>query len=461
MADTKMTTASVDVSDLERDFAGTILTTKDPGYDQARVLFNRMIDRRPAVIAQCASVQDVAAAIGFARARGLEIAVRGGGHSVAGMSLVDDGLVIDLRLMTAAAVDADARTVTIGGGALMRDLDRATEPFGLATTGGRVSTTGLGGLLLGGGNGWLDRKFGLACDNLLAVELVTADGQVVRASDREHPDLFWALHGGGGNFGVATSLTLRLHPLATVSARMLMWDPRNGPEIIRCYRDFLESAPDDIGGAIKFHTAPDAYWVPAALRGRLACTSLVIFTGTGDPTVAMAPMLGLGHVGERRFDVSYADLQSMLDDPPGYRNHWSAEYLASLPDAAIDAFCARAQDMIVPSPSEQVLVPMGGAAGRGPREYPLPWRRSAWVVFPFGMWADPVDDGRARQWTRDLRADVRPWSSGATYLNFIGDEGRDRVLAGFGRKAYARLARIKAEYDPDNLFHRNHNIEPA
>jgi FAD/FMN-containing dehydrogenase len=344
----------------------------------------------------------------------------------------------------------------------MRDLDRATQPYALATTGGRVSTTGVGGLALGGGTGWLDRKFGLLCDNLLAVELVSADGEVLRAAEGENPELFWALHGGGGNFGVATSFTFRLHPLRTMTLAMLMWEPLAAPEVMRAYRDFMCSAPDEVGGAIKFHTAPSKPFVPDHLAGKLACTAVITYAGSeAEARAAIAPMLAQGHAAELIVEVAYADLQSMLDDPPGHRNYWSAEYLDTFPATAVERFCVRAADMVVPSGSEQVLVPLGGAVARGPSDYPIPWRRAAWHVFPFGLWADAADDERAKLWVRDLRTDMSPWASGAVYLNFIGNEGYDRVLAGLGADNYARLAAVKAEYDADNVFRLNHNIKPT
>lgn len=234
------------VQALRAGIAGEVLVAGDAGYEDARTIFNAMINRRPAVIVQCERVEDVAASIRFAREHGLEIGVRGGGHSVAGKALSNGGIVVDLRRLNAVAVDPDARTATVAGGATMSHLDRATEPYGLATTGGRVSTTGVGGFTLGGGTGWLDRKLGLACDNLLSVELVTADGATVRASEDENPELFWALHGGGGNFGVATSFRFRLHPLPSVTAALLLWSRERGPEVVRGYRDLLEAAPDEI-----------------------------------------------------------------------------------------------------------------------------------------------------------------------------------------------------------------------
>jgi FAD/FMN-containing dehydrogenase len=446
---------------LRAGFAGAVLLPAEDGYEDARTIFNAMIDRRPAVIAQCEQVEDVVAAIRFGRETGLEIGVRGGGHSVAGKALADGGLVVDLSRMHAVTVDRDAETATVAGGATMSHLDRATEPYGLATTGGRVSTTGVGGFTLGGGTGWLDRKMGLACDNLLAVELVTADGATVRASEDEHPELFWALHGGGGNFGVATSFTFRLHRLPLVTAALLIWGPERGPEVVRAYRDFLEAAPDEVGGGLIFLTGPPEDFVPERLVGRLTVAVLVVYAGEeADARAAMAPMLALGPDGQMIAEMPYAELQCMLDDPPGYRNYWSAEYLDDVPDEAVDRFCARAPDMIVPSPSQHVLFPQGGAVARGPSEYPIPWRRAAWCVHPFGLWEDPADDERARRWAHDIRADLRPWATGDVYLNFIGDEGRERLVAGFGRENYDRLAAVKAAWDPDNVFRLNHNVEP-
>ncbi|MEU4095290.1 FAD-binding oxidoreductase [Streptomyces sp. NPDC026673] len=447
---------------LRSGFAGEVVVPGDPSYDETRTLFNAMIDRRPSLIALCETVDDVAAAIRFGRDRGLEIAVRGGGHSVAGMSLTDGGVVVDLRRMHAVVVDPRARTARVGGGATMSHLDRATQPYELATTGGRVSTTGVGGFALGGGSGWLERKFGPACDSLVEAELVTADGTLVRAAENEDPELFWALHGGGGNFGVATSLTLRLHPLPAFTMALLLWPAEAGPEVLRTYRTLLASAPDEVGGAMLFLTGPPEEFVPEHLVGALACAVLVTYAGTeAGAREVLEPLLALGPEGRLVMELPYADLQSMLDDPPGYRNYWSAEYLDHFPDEAVDRFCARARDMVVPSPSQQVLFPAGGAVARAPADYPIPWRRSPWVVHPFGLWADPADDRRARQWAHDIRDDMRQWSSGAVYLNFIGDEGSGRVVAGLGAHNLGRLARVKTAYDPDNVFRLNHNIEPG
>lgn len=447
---------------LRREFRGAVIVPGDPGYDEARALYNGMIDRRPAVIAQCEGVDDVVRALRAGRDAGLEIAVRGGGHGVAGRAMSEGGLVIDLRRMNGVTVDPEARTATIAGGATMSHLDRATEPHGLAAAGGRVSTTGVGGYILGGGDGWLARKLGLASDNLVSVEVVTADGQVVRASETEHPELFWALHGGGGNFGVATSFTVRLHELSTVTAALLLWPAEAAEGVLRAYRDYMAAAPDEVGGGAFFLTGPPEAFVPEHLVGRLCLAVLVVYAGPEEPGKrVLAPMLGLGHAGEMVAAMPYADMQCMLDDPPGLRNYWSVEYLGGFPDAAVARFCGAADGMIVPSSSLHVIFPQGGAVARGPADHPLPWRRAPWCVHPFAMWEDPADDARGRDWARGVREAMRPWASGDVYLNFIGEEGEDRVVAGLGRENYARLARVKAEYDPENVFRLNHNIRPA
>jgi FAD/FMN-containing dehydrogenase len=441
---------------------GTVIVRGDPVYDDARSVFNAMIDKRPRVIVQCENVDDVVNAIRFGRDLDMEIAVRGGGHGVAGTAIADDGIVVDLRRMNDVTVDSEGRTARVAGGATTGDLDRATQPYALATTAGRVSTTGMGGFTLGGGSGWLERKYGLACDNLLSVELVTAGGDVLVASERDNPELFWALHGGGGNFGVATSFTFRLHPLPAMTAAMFIWPPEAGPQVARVYRELIESAPDEAGGAFIYLTGPPEPFVPEHLVGRLASSALVTYAGPEEEARELvAPLTELVPDGQMIAELPYAQLQSMLDDPPGFRNYWSAEYVEAMPDAAVDRFCARAEDMVMPSPSQHVLFPLGGAVERGPSDYPVPWRSAPWAVHPFGVWEDPADDERGRQWAKNTRADMQPWSIGSVYLNFIGAEGEDRVVAGFGPENYKRLAAVKSQYDPQNTFHMNQNIRPA
>lgn len=444
------------------DFAGEVFGDGDGGYEDVRAIFNSMISKRPAAIAQCEGAGDVRAALAFARDNGLEVAVRGGGHSVAGACLTDGGLTIDLRRMNAVSVDPEARTATAQGGAAWGDFDAACQPHELVATGGRVSTTGVAGLTLGGGSGWIERKHGLACDNLLTVELVTAAGDTVRASEDENPELFWALHGGGGNFGIATELTFRLHSLPAFSVALMLWPPDAGPELARAYRSFVDSAPDDVGGALLYLTGPPEEFVPEGLQNELAVAVLVTYTGPeAEARDAIAPLLAMEPAGEMIAEMPYAQLQSMLDDPPGYRNYWSAEYLDELPDAALDAFCAHAEGIIIPSPTQHIVFPWGGAIARGAADSPMATRESPWVVHPLTMWEDPADDERAIQWTRDVCVAVKEWASGATYLNFVGDEGEERIVSGYGRENYDRLAAVKAEYDPEGVFHLHHPIRPA
>ena len=448
--------------ELSQDLGGDLLVDGGPGYEEARSIFNAMIEKRPAAIAQCEDASDVAAALAHARRSGLEVAVRGGGHSVAGACLTDGGLTVDLRRMNAVSVDPEAGTATAQGGAAWGDFDAACQPHGLATTGGRVSTTGVAGLTLGGGSGWTERKFGLACDNLVAVELATADGRTVRASEGENPELFWALHGGGGNFGVATELTFRLHPLPDFSIALMVWPAADGPELARAYRDMFEGMPADAGGFLAYISGPPEDFVPAALHDQLVCAVLVTFTGPeAGLREAIVPLLELGPAGEMIAELPYAELQSMLDDPPGFRNYWSAEYLGSLPDEAIDVFCDRAAGVIVPSPTQHIVFPWGAEVAAPAGRWPLANREAPWVVHPLTVWEDPADDERAIEWTRELCAAMRPWATGATYLNFVGDEGEERIVAAYGADNYARLAAAKAEYDPDDVFHLHHPIRPT
>ncbi|MFF8512081.1 FAD-binding oxidoreductase [Streptomyces sp. NPDC015492] len=450
------------LSGLVEDLAGEVIVPGDPGYDEARALHNGMIDHRPSVIAQCESQADVSNAVLFGRSCELPIAVRGGGHSVAGTSVIDGSLVVDLRRMHTVVVDPEDMTVRVGGGTTMGQMDHACQPFHLATTGGRVSTTGIGGFTLGGGSGWLERKFGLASDNLLAVDLITAEGRHVHTDAEEHPDLFWALHGGGGNFGVATSLTLRLHELPRMSIVMLFFLPDDAPEVVRAFRDIAESAPDEVGGGAIYLPAPPEPFVPPELVGRLLCGTLLTYAGPVEEVRELASALfGLGPVIEIVADLPYAELQSMLDDPPGLRNYWSAEYLASLPDEAVDVFCDRGAGIPLPAATQHVLFMQGGAVAAGADSYPQPWRLAPWAVHPFATWEDPAMDEAEIRWVRDVRADARPWAIDSVYLNFVGAEGEHRVVSSFGEENYRRLAAVKAVYDPENVFRFNQNIVPA
>jgi FAD/FMN-containing dehydrogenase len=449
---------------LERSLAGRLIRPDGGDYDEARTLFNAMVDKRPAVIAQCAGPEDVAAALRLGRERGLEIAVRAGGHSVAGTSLCDDGLVIDVRPMRQVEVDPARRTARVGAGCTWSELDRATQEHGLATTGGRVSSTGVTGLTLGGGSGWLERRHGLACDNLVSVELVTADGAPITASEGEHPELFWALHGGGGNFGVVTALTFRLHPVGPeVLAGLLLYDAERGHDLLRLTRDFMADAPDEFGPALAYLTVPPEEELPAPLHDRLAAAIVLCYTGpVADGERLIEPFRALGPEADLVGPVAYADFQCSIDDPPGYRNWWTAEYLHEVTDEAIDVIHAHALRTPTPAPAQSFIVPWGGAVARvGEDQTPLTQRDATWVVHPFALWADPADDDAVIGWARGFRDAVRPFASGGTYLNFIGDEGEDRVRAAFGEQKYRRLTAIKARYDPGNVLRGNQNIKPA
>jgi FAD/FMN-containing dehydrogenase len=454
----------MDSKDLQAGFEGRVIVPSDAGYDEARALFNAMIDRRPAVIAQCESPADVAAAVRFGRENGLPTAVRSGGHSVAGMSTVDDGLVVDVRNMKAIEVDPADRRVRCGAGVTWGELDTATQEHGLATTGGRVSTTGVAGFTLGGGSGWLERKYGLACDNLIAVELVTAAGEHLRASEGENQDLFWALHGGGGNFGVATAFELALHPVGPlVMAGLMVWPGERGREVTQLMRELMESGPEELALAVVFLTGPPEEFVPAELQGQLCCGAAFLWAGEnpddGEPYARrfrdIEPAVDL--VGP----MPYGEFNRMIDDPPGLRNYWTADYLAGLSDEAIDVFASHSEEMPVPSACQSIMFPWGGQVARvSPDATPMAQRDATWVSHPFALWEDAADDERHLAWARGISAALKPFSTGGTYLNFIGNEGQDRVRAAFGDN-YDRLAQIKAQYDPDNFFRFNQNIEPA
>ena len=442
-------------------FQGTQLRPGDAGYDGARTLFNAMVDRRPALIAQVAGPDDVARAIAFARREGLPLAVRAGGHSVAGMSLVDGGVVIDVRGLDDIAVAAQGLSVRAGAGLTWAQFDGATQAHGLATTGGRVSSTGVAGLTLGGGSGWLERKHGLSADNLIGAELVTADGDVVRASADEHPDLLWALRGGGGNFGVVTALEFRLHQLGPeVHAGLALYDPASARELLRAFRDFNDAAPDEAGLALIWLTAPEEDFVPAEWHGRHMIAIAGMWAGSVEEGERRLRDLIESHapVADLFGRVPYVDFQSMIDDPPGKRNWWTADYLDDLPDEAIDAFIAYSHEM-PHSSAQSLLVPWGGAVARA-TDTPLARRDARWVVHPFGVWDGAERDAEHIAWGRRGRDVFAPWANGGVYLNFIGEEGGDRVRAAFG-DAYERLVEVKRAFDPANVFHGNQNIRPG
>lgn len=434
-----------------------------PDYDETRRLFNAMIDRHPAVIAQCSTPGEVAEALAYARDHNLNVAVRAGGHSVAGMSTNDDGLVVDVRPMKSISVDAENRTVTVGAGVTWGEFDRATQEHGLASTGGRASTTGVAGFTLGGGSGWLERSYGFACDNLLSVNLVTAAGDRLTASAEENPELFWALHGGGGNFGVATDFTFGLHHLGpAVEAGLMLWPGGASTEISRAYRELAMAAPDAVGSALVFLTAPPEPFVPAAMVGKQAVGLAYLYAG--DPAAGAehaAPFRELGPAVDLVGEMNYADFQCMIDDPPNLYNYWSADYHDELPDAALDVIVESGRTL--PGPHSQQLIARWGGAVAGPAaaRTPLQNRNARWVSHPFGIEETPESGQVAKAWVKRFRQDIAPYASGGVWLNFVGDEGQDRVRAAFGEENYTRLSRVKREFDPENTFRGNQNIQPA
>jgi FAD/FMN-containing dehydrogenase len=450
---------------LRRSFRGRLIEPHDDGYDEARTLFNAMVDRRPVAIAQCAGVDDVAAAIHFARDSGLPLAVRSGGHSVAGASMCDDGIVIDVRPLNGIEIDAERRVARVGAGCTWGEFDRAAQQHGLATTGGRVSSTGVAGLTLGGGSGWLERKHGLTCDNLIAVELVTADGEHIRASSDEHPDLFWALHGGGGNFGVATSFEFRLHPVGPEVYVLLAIHRADGErELLEAFRAYMAMAPDSAGLGFAHFTGPAGdETIPPDLVGEPLVMLAGMYAGPVDEGKrALAPLRDLGTpVIDESGPMLYTDFQCAIDDPPGYRNYWTAEYLTDIGDEALDLIAAHSA-RTPRGPSQTFIVPWGGAVARaGEDDTPMAKRDASWVVHPFALWDDPADDDAVIAWGRGLRDALAPHATAGVYLNFIGDEGDERIRAAFGEDAFHRLSVIKANYDPDNVFRLNHNIKPS
>ena len=368
--------------------------------------------------------------------------------------------------MSSIAVDPVKRTVRVGGGATWGPVDRATQAHGLSTTGGRVTTTGVAGYTLGGGNGWLDRTFGLAVDNVLSVDLVTADGRQVTASADEHPDLFWALRGGGGNFGVATSFTFRLHPVGSVYGGLWFFiaeDGKRGEAISRTYRDIIDSSPRALGGGLLWLRVPPDPGVPPELHHRL-CVGVVV-CHVGDPAEGerlMAPIKAFKPDLDGVGTVPYADFNGAMDDPPGHRNYWTAEYIHAFNDQALDVFIDHSKRLPHGTRTMSAMFPAGGAVQDVADDAtPLTSRHANWHLHPFCVWQGEAHDANCIGWARGIRTAFQPFSTGGVYLNFIGNEGQDRVVAAYGRQKYDRLAQIKAIWDPDNVFHGNQNIKPA
>jgi FAD/FMN-containing dehydrogenase len=435
---------------------GSVLSPGAPEFEGARRVWNATIDLTPRLIVRCADVRDVVEAVRFAREQGLSIAVRGGGHNAAGLGTCEGGLVIDLGAMNAVQVDPKARLARAGGGAKWADLDRATGAHGLATTGGAISSTGIGGLTLGGGLGWLMRKHGMTCDNLVGAEVVTADGRVVHASATENPDLLWGLRGGGGNFGVVTTFEYRLHPVSTVLGGMLVFPFPRAREVMRGYRDFTAQAPDELTVFCGCLHSPDGMKITALLM----CYAGPLEQGEK----VIAPLRALGPVADQVAPMPYVALQGMLDPgfPAGMHVYWRSEYLAALNDAAIDTIVDRYEG--VTSPLSALLIEQfGGAVRRMPRDETAYDNRDAdYNLAIISRWTDPAERDRHVAWARGVSEATRPFTTGRTYVNYMsGEEGAGRVQAAYGPAKYARLQGLKRKYYPDNVFRMNQNIPPA
>jgi len=452
------------IATFKASLRGELIEPGDQRYDAARKVYNGMIDRRPRLIAPCTDVADVITAVNFGRENKLLVAVRGGGHNAGGLGVCDEGLVVDLSPMRYVRVDPKKRTVLAGGGALWGDMDHAAHAFGLAVPAGIISTTGVGGLTLGGGLGHLTRQCGLTIDNLLGVDMVLADGRFVTASAKEHADLFWAVRGGGGNFGVVTSFLFKAHPIHTSYAGPMLWPMEDATEVMRWYRAFITKAPNTINGFFAFLTVPPGPPFPEHLHNKKMCGIVWCYTGPAKKADQVfkpirrfkTPALDL--VGP----LPYPALQSMFDGlyPPGLQWYWKADFVRELSDEAI-ALHVKHGAQLPSMQSAMHLYPINGAASRV-KNNATPWcyRDAVWAQVMVGVDPDPANKERISAWAKDYWTALHPYSAGGAYVNFMMDEGDDRIRATYGRN-YARLAKVKKRYDPANLFRVNQNIKPA
>jgi FAD/FMN-containing dehydrogenase len=446
-------------------FRGRLIGPDDAGYDEARKVYNAMIDKRPALIARPADADGVAALVAFAARHGLLLAVRGGGHNGGGLGTCDGGVVIDLSALNDVAVDPGARTVRVGGGCTWGEVDRATNEHGLATPSGIISTTGVGGLTLGGGLGHLTRRYGLSIDNLLGADLVLASGERVRASADEHPDLFWAIRGGGGNFGVVTSFEFRLHDVGTVVGGPTFWPVEAAADVLSVYREFLPGAPRELNGFFAFAVVPPAPPFPEAIHLRTVCGVVWCHVGSEQRAAAdMAPLLDA--VPEPLLHgvapMPHPALQSAFDGlyPPGDQWYWRADFVKEIPDEAVAAH-ARFGAATPTMQSTMHMYPIDGAAHDvDPGDTAFSYRDATYGSVFAGVDRDPANAEKVRRWSIDYFEALHPYSAGGAYVNMMMDEGRERVRASY-RDNFDRLARIKARYDPENLFRVNQNVPPA
>jgi FAD/FMN-containing dehydrogenase len=454
------------VKELEDRLTGELVRPEDPDYDEARSIWNGVHDARPALIARCADAEDVRHAIGFAQSEGLDVAVRGGGHSIPGFSTVDDGIVIDLSPMKGVEVDAEARTAISQGGVVWNEFDAATREHGLAVTGGLVSTTGVAGFTLGGGVGWLMRKHGLACDNLRSAEVVTADGQILTAGATENQDLLWGLRGGGGNFGIVTSFEFELHPVGpTVTAGPVFYPGDRAAEILGFYRDLVKDIPDELTTLANLLTAPPAPFLPEDWHGKKLIALIGCYAGNPDEgATAMQPLRDLGDpVADLVGPMPYVQMQGLIDAlfPRGTKAYMKAGYLRDLDDDAIETLVRYHQDATSPA-SEVHVHHFGGAVARvDAGETAYGERQAPFVLNILAITHEPGPLDAHVEWAHGLYADIEPSLTGGAYINFLSAEGEERVQAAYGAEKFTRLRELKDRYDPANLFHLNQNIPPT
>jgi FAD/FMN-containing dehydrogenase len=467
MANHRTAGGSGDLARLRGRFDGQVLLPDEPGYDQARQVWNAMVDRRPAVVARCASVADVAAAVGFAQAHELEIGVRCGGHSVLGISVPDGGLMVDLTPLRTVRVDPGRRRAWVAGGALLGDLDRAAQAHGLATTAGNVSHTGVGGLTLGGGMGWLARGYGLACDNVARFQVVTADGGVLHASRSENADLDWGLRGGGGNFGVVTGFEFDLHQVGTAALVVDLWyPPQDAAAAMRNWRGLIPEAPGQATFTAWVGTTGEAPSLPPAAWNRPMAAIGYVWVGDPDQGRRLLPALRAGAppLAERVLELSYLELQRFEDEqqrPGRLRRYWKGHYLRELGDGAVDAFLGRGGGGDPAPPPSGSLQSYGGAVAEvGDAETAFGHRDALVEFVAVAGWTDPAEDRPRTAAARRYAGAVEPFSSGV-YVNALGDEGQAGVRRAYGAGKLARLTTLKDRYDPGNVFHLNHNVRPS
>jgi FAD/FMN-containing dehydrogenase len=449
---------------LKASLRGALIQPGDEGYDAARKVYNGMIDRHPALIARCADVADVIAAVNFGRENNLLVSIRGGGHNAGGLGICDDGLVIDLSLMRYVHVDPAARIVRVGGGSTWGEVDHATHAFSLAVPSGIISTTGVGGLTLGGGLGHLTRKYGLAIDNLIAADVVLADGRLVRADEQHEPDLFWGLRGGGGNFGVVTEFVFKANPVHTVYGGPMLWELDRAAEVMQWYREFITQAPDDMNGFFAFLIVPPGPPFPEHLHNKNMCGIVWCYAGpmelaetTFKPIREKFPP-ALDFVGP----LPHPALQSMFDAlyAPGLQWYWKADFVNELSDEAIKRYIQHGSQLPTMQ-STMHLYPVNGAARRMDKnDTAWSYRGATWAEVIVGVDPDPANRDLIVNWARKYWEDVHPYSAGGAYVNFMMEEGEARVKASY-RDNYERLAAVKRMYDPTNFFRVNQNIKPA